>query len=192
MRYCAVALSVVVASACSTVLCSRAGAAPLVVAQAEGGGIGGSLGGSIAAPEARTVQAKPRVRRAAAPRAASAPRVIVERRVVYQPRYVERPRAEPRRRGASSGGNLAQYDGTWSVSAGGGCSAAGTSQVMISAGRIMGQNGGGHVTPDGTVNTVGSYNGLSIAAQGQMTAQSASGIYRQSDGCSGPWSGVKL
>ncbi len=42
----------------------------------------------------------------------------------------------------------------------------------------------GHValTPDWTVNTVSAFNGLTIVAEGQMTAQTASGGYRQSDG----------
>lgn len=87
----------------------------------------------------------------------------------------------------------ASFDGTWSVSAAGPCSSAGTSEVLISGNRIMGQNGGsGHVTPGGTVNTVGIVNGVTVVGEGQISGRSGSGIYRQSDGCSGSWDAVKL
>ena len=87
----------------------------------------------------------------------------------------------------------AGFDGTWSVSAAGPCSGAGTSQVMISGGRIMGQNGGsGHVTPGGSVSTVGVVNGVTVVGEGRISGQFGSGIYRQSDGCSSSWDAVKL
>ena len=87
----------------------------------------------------------------------------------------------------------AGFDGTWSVSAAGPCSGAGTSQVMISGGRIMGQNGGsGHVSPGGTVSTVGVVNGVTVVGEGQISGRFGSGIYRQSDGCSSSWDAVKL
>ncbi|WP_237477422.1 hypothetical protein [Lichenibacterium dinghuense] len=162
---------------------------PVVVAQADGGGVGGSL----AAPATRTVRAKPRPRPAAAARSAPtpAPRVIVRREVVYQPRYIERPAAPEPRRSARASGGLASYDGMWTVSSNG-CSAAGTTQVMISRGRISASNGSGRVSPSGAVSIVSAVNGLTIAGQGQITGGSASGSFRQSDGCAGSWSAVKL
>ena len=87
----------------------------------------------------------------------------------------------------------ASFDGTWIVSADGPCLAAGSSQVMISGGRIMGQNGGGgHVTPGGAITTVSNINGVTVLGEGQIEGRSASGIYRQSDGCSSSWSAVRL
>ena len=163
-------------------------AAPLVLAQAEGGGIGGSL----AAPETRTVRAKPRPSHAAAPRTTPAPRVIVKREVVYEPRYIARPAAPAPRRSSRQNNGLAIYDGVWTASIGGPCSAAGRGQFMVSGGHMTSNAGSGTVSPDGTVNTVSAFNGLTIVAQGQMTARSASGVYRQSDGCTGSWSAVKL
>ncbi len=87
----------------------------------------------------------------------------------------------------------AAFDGTWSVSAAGPCLGAGTSQVLISGGRIMGQNGGGgHVSPDGAIDTIGNVDGITVVGEGQIFGRTASGIYRQSDGCSSSWSAVKL
>ena len=173
---------------CSAACPPRAFAGPLVLAQAEGGGIGGSL----AAPETRTVRAKPRPRRIAAPRAAPAPRVIVKREVVYEPRYVTRPAAPAPRRSVRQSDGLASYDGVWAVSAGGPCSGAGSGQAMISAGRITSSTGSGTISSGGAVNTVSALNGITIVAQGQMTGRSGSGVYRQSDGCTATWSAVKL
>ena len=164
-------------------------AAPIVLAQVEGGGVGGSL----AAPETRTVRAKPRPSHAPAARAAPAPRVIVRREVIYEPRYVPRPAApRPARPSATRSASVERFNGAWSVSSGGGCSAAGTGQVTISGGRVIAANGSGQVSPTGAVSTTSSYNGVTIVAQGQIAGQSASGVYRQSDGCSGTWSAVRL
>ena len=89
--------------------------------------------------------------------------------------------------------SMSRFDGSWTVSADGPCSSAGTSQVMISSGRIMGQNGsGGHVTPGGTVSTVGNLNGMTVVGEGHITARSGSGTYTQSDGCSSSWNAVKF
>lgn len=186
MRYAVFLIGCPLLLACATGLVSPASAGPLMLAQMDGGGIGGSL----EAPETRTVHARPRASRAAAPRTAPASRVIVKREVVYEPRYVTRP-AAPQRRSAGQGAGLASYDGVWSVSSGG-CSGAGTGQVMISGGRISSSSGSGSVSPSGAVSTVSTVNGLTIVGQGRITGQFASGVYRQSDGCTGSWSAVKL
>ena len=85
------------------------------------------------------------------------------------------------------------FDGAWMVSADGPCSGAGTSQVLISGGRIVGQNGGGgHVSPSGIVDTIANIDGVTVIGQGRIHGRTASGVYRQSDGCSSSWSAVKL
>ena len=181
MRYSVVIMglsAVLVGAACPP----RAFAAPLVLAQAEGGG----LGGSLVAPDTRTVRAKPR------PSRAPAPRVIVKRETVYVPRAAARQAGPAERRSAQGGRGLASYDGVWAVSAAGPCSGAGSGQVMIAAGRVTSNTGSGTISPNGAVNTVGAVNGLTIVAQGQLSGRSGSGVYRQSDGCSAPWTAVKL
>lgn len=100
-------------------------------------------------------------------------------------------RAQPVHRPHTPG--RASFDGAWTVSAAGPCLSAGTSQVMISGSRIMGQNGeGGHVSPSGAVTTVGNIDGVTVVGNGQISGRSASGIYQQSDGCSGSWNAVKF
>lgn len=166
----------------------EASADPIRMAQVQGGGIGGSL----VEPEVAPARPKPRASRPAAAHVAPAPRVIVKREIIYEPRYVARPAPPTRRRGEAREGGLASYDGVWTVSSGGGCSGAGTGQVTISAGRIIGSSGTGRVSATGAVSTVSAVAGLTIVGQGQIVGRSASGVYRQSDGCTGSWSAVKL
>lgn len=136
------------------------------VLSAQAGTEGGSLGGGILP-----------VHKASRPRLP--PRVIDERR--SSPRLVRR-----------STDGLAKFDGTWSVSSGGGCQTAGTGQVTIAQGRIIAANGNGRVGPDGSVSTVSTVAGMTIVGQGRIVGSAASGSYRQSDGCVGPWSAVRL
>ena len=148
---------------------------------AQDGGEGGSIGGTIApSPSPQGAPGTSRHRERAA-------RVPPARRVARIPRTEPAPRRSAERAG---GGD--SHDGTWSVSAGGACAATGTGQVIISGGRIVGQGLSGTVSRSGAVQTVGSINGLSVVSHGRMSGTSASGAYRQSDGCAGPWSGYKL
>ncbi len=142
-------------------------------AQSEGGSIGGKIQSSERAPRAKRV-AKPKPE----PEAEPAPRVK---------RAAPAPRA-PR----SAGGNGGNYDGAWAISAGGSCAAAGSNQITISGARVIGQGIAGSVSPSGAVSTQGSLSGLTIYGSGQISGSRASGTYRQSDGCSGPWTGYKL
>lgn len=84
------------------------------------------------------------------------------------------------------------FDGAWAVSAGGGCASAGTSQVTILGGRVIGQGVTGRVGPFGDVSTLGTFDGLTVAGRGKISGGTAYGSYRQSDGCVGPWSAVRL
>ena len=87
---------------------------------------------------------------------------------------------------------LARFDGTWSVSSGGGCPAAGNGEVRIAHGHVLAANGSGRVGPDGAVDTVTTVAGMTVVGQGRIVGNAASGSYRQSDGCTGPWSAVRL
>ncbi len=134
---------------------------------AQAGSEGGSLGGAIPPPP---MVSRPRLK----------PKIIYERRPA------------PRIPRASGDAGISRFDGTWSVSSGGGCSAAGNGQVSIAHGRVMSPNGSGRVGPDGSVSTVSTAGGMTIVGQGRIVGNAASGSYRQSDGCVGPWSAVKL
>ena len=136
------------------------------VSSAQAGTEGGSLGGAI-----------PSIHKGSKPWLP--PGVVDERR--SSPRLARR-----------SGDGLAKFDGTWSVSSGGGCQTAGTGQVTIAQGRIIAANGNGRVGPDGSVSTVSTVAGMTIVGQGRIVGNAASGSYRQSDGCVGPWSAVRL
>ncbi len=136
------------------------------VQSAQAGTDGGSLGGGIP-PTSRAP--RPRVR----------PKADHERRP--SPRLARRPED-----------GLAKFDGTWSVSSGGGCPTAGNGEVRVAHGRIIAANGNGRVGPDGSVNTVTTVAGMTVVGQGRIVGNAASGSYRQSDGCVGPWSAVRL
>ena len=128
---------------------------------------GGSMGGSIL-PTHRL--SRPRVQ----------PKIEQERRP--SPRVVRRSQED----------GLTKFDGTWSVSSGGGCPTAGNGEVRIAHGRIIAANGNGRVGADGSVSTVSTVAGMTVVGQGRIVGNAASGSYRQSDGCVGPWSAVRL
>lgn len=99
------------------------------------------------------------------------------------------PRRSSSRRSGGDGGR--SFDGNWVVNASPGCASSGTGQVMISGGRIVGQGISGSISSSGAIRTVGSMNGLTIVSSGRANGSSASGVYRQSDGCSGTWRGMR-
>jgi hypothetical protein len=79
------------------------------------------------------------------------------------------------------------FDGRW-IFTGAGCRGAG---AVIKAGKVTVRGGGGNVTPDGVIHTVGAGNGMTLTAEGRLSGDSGSGTYDRSDGCSGTWIGVK-
>jgi hypothetical protein len=82
------------------------------------------------------------------------------------------------------------YDGRW-IFTGAGCRGAGSVSAIIRGGKVIVRGGGGNVTPDGVIHTVGAGNGLTLTAEGRLSGDSGSGTYDRSDGCSGTWIGVK-
>lgn len=82
------------------------------------------------------------------------------------------------------------YDGRWKFT-GAGCRGAGSVMAIIRNGQVIVRGGGGNVTPDGIIHTVGAGNGLTLTAEGRLSGNSGSGTYDRSDGCSGTWIGVK-
>jgi hypothetical protein len=67
----------------------------------------------------------------------------------------------------------------------------GSVMAVIKNGQVIVRGGGGNVTPDGIIHTVGAGNGLTQTAEGRLSGDSGSGTYDRSDGCSGTWIGVK-
>jgi hypothetical protein len=96
-------------------------------------------------------------------------------------------REAPARRSSGSG----NFDGAWTVVSRG-CSGAGTGSIMVSGGRIVGQGVSGSISPNGAIRSVVNLGngGVSIGS-GRASGRTASGIYRQSDGCTGRFTAVR-
>lgn len=82
------------------------------------------------------------------------------------------------------------FDGRWRFT-GAGCRGAGSVSAVIKGGKVIVRGGGGNVTPDGIIHTVGACNRLTLTAEGRLSGDSGSGTYDRSDGCSGTWIGIK-
>ena len=82
------------------------------------------------------------------------------------------------------------FDGRW-IFTGAGCKGAGSVSAVIKGGKVLVRGGGGNVTPDGIIHTVGAGNGLTLTAEGRLSGDAGSGTYDRSDGCSGTWVAVK-
>jgi hypothetical protein len=82
------------------------------------------------------------------------------------------------------------FDGRWKFT-GAGCRGAGSVLAVIKDGKVIVRGGGGNVTTDGIIHTVGAGNGLTLTAEGRLAGDSGSGTYDRSDGCSGTWIGIK-
>lgn len=117
----------------------------------------------------------------------SQPERAVRAKPERRSRDTETPRRAPRR---SSGGS-SNFDGSWTVTASPGCAASGTGTVVISGGRVSGQGISGTVSPNGATRTIGYIDRITIVSSGRATGNTSSGVYRQSDGCSGTWRGRK-
>jgi hypothetical protein len=82
------------------------------------------------------------------------------------------------------------FDGQWTFT-GAGCPNAGSVSAKIIGGKIFVRGGGGRVDPDGTLHSVGAGNGITLTAVGQLSGNTGSGTFNQSDGCVGHWVAVK-
>lgn len=74
------------------------------------------------------------------------------------------------------------YDGRWIVTSAG-CRGAGSVSAAIRGGKVIVRGGGGNVTPDGIIRTVGADNRMTLTAEGCLSGDSGSGTYDRSDGC---------
>ena len=82
------------------------------------------------------------------------------------------------------------FDGRW-IFTSAGCTNTGSLPAVIKAGRIIVRGGGGQVSPDGTLHSVGAGGGLTLTAEGHLYGDAGSGTFDRSDGCSGSWIAIK-
>jgi hypothetical protein len=104
-----------------------------------------------------------------------------------------KPEDEPRRSSSRrSGGGGGSADGAWVVSSAGvTCPDTFTETVVVTSGRIVGANGTGTVSANGSVSGVGNYSGIIVRSQGRMVGRTGSGTFTRSDGCTGRWTSAK-
>jgi hypothetical protein len=108
-----------------------------------------------------------------------------------QPRKRSAPRRETESRSRRGGGDgdVAKYEGTWTVVLSPTCSSAGTSiTVTVAAGRIATLGLSGTISPTGTFQTVAADGTVS---NGRATSNAGSGTYKRTDGCTGAIHGFK-
>ena len=100
---------------------------------------------------------------------------------------------EPRRAARKSGGGgSSNFDGAWIVSSVGvTCQGTSSNAVVVTSGRIIGQNARGTISPDGTVYGTSTSNGITVITTGRVSGRSGGGTFRQSDGCTGRWTASK-
>lgn len=96
----------------------------------------------------------------------------------------------PRRTTSHGSGGGGNFDGAWSVVSVG-CAGSSTGAAVVSNGRIIGQGVTGTVSANGSVRSVGNYNGIIVTSYGHVSGSSGSGTFQRSDGCSGRWTSSK-
>lgn len=97
---------------------------------------------------------------------------------------------EPRRTTSRNSGGGSSFDGAWAVVSVG-CGSSSTSAVVVTSGRIIGQGVSGTVSANGSVSSIGNYDGIIVTSSGHASARSGAGTFRRSDGCSGRWTSSK-
>ncbi len=101
-------------------------------------------------------------------------------------------RSSSRRSGGGGGAGGGNFDGAWVVvSVGTTCSGSSTTAVVVSSGKIIGQDLSGTVSANGAARSVGNYDGITVVSSGHVSGRSGSGTFKRSDGCIGKWSSSK-
>jgi hypothetical protein len=138
----------------------------------------GSAGGSIGNDDKAVSGSRPE------------PRSAKPERSSRRTKSEDEPRRTSSRRSGGGGGAVA--DGAWVVSSAGvTCPDTFTETVVVTSGRIVGANGTGTVSPNGSVSGVGNYSGIIVRSQGRMVGRTGSGTFQRSDGCTGRWTSAK-
>jgi hypothetical protein len=82
------------------------------------------------------------------------------------------------------------FDGRW-IFTSAGCRYTGSIGATIRHGRVIVRGGGGEVSPDGMIHTVGAGGGMTLTAEGHLVGETGSGTFDRSDGCVGTWIAIK-
>ena len=99
------------------------------------------------------------------------------------------PRRASRKSGGGGGGN---FDGAWMVHVvGTTCQRNTSNAIVVTSGRIIGNNVQGTVSPSGAVYGTSSGNGLTMISTGRLSSRSGGGTFRITDGCTGTWTASK-
>ncbi|HMM91884.1 hypothetical protein [Bradyrhizobium sp.] len=103
-----------------------------------------------------------------------------------------KPDADESRPSKKGGGGGTHFDGAWIVrSRGVTCQGTGSNAVVVTSGKIIGQNARGTVSPDGRVYATTNDGGITVITTGRLSGRSGGGTFRQSDGCTGNWTASK-
>ena len=103
-----------------------------------------------------------------------------------------KPDADESRPSKKGGGGGASFDGAWIVrSRGVTCQGTSSNAVVVTSGKIIGQNARGTVSPDGRVSATTNDGGITVITTGRLSGRSGGGTFRQSDGCTGNWTASK-
>jgi hypothetical protein len=103
----------------------------------------------------------------------------------------DRGRSRPARSSGSRGGGGGNYDGAWAVVSVGQPCGSGTTVVVITGGKIIGNGLTGRVGSNGSAHSVWQGGGITSTASGRLSGHSGSGSFRRSDGCVGRWTAMK-
>jgi len=142
----------------------------------------GSAGGSIGNDEKSLSGSR------ATPRAAETEKPA--RRSKPKPE-AEEPRRASRKSGGGGGGG-GNFDGAWIVTGVGvTCSRNSSNAIVVTSGKIIGNNVQGTVSPSGAVYGTSSGNGLTMTSIGRLSSRSGGGTFRVTDGCTGRWTASK-
>jgi hypothetical protein len=86
--------------------------------------------------------------------------------------------------------DVRNFDGAWLFTSTD-CGNKGSLPVIIKGGKIIVRNGGGDVSPDGALRSVGAGGGMTQTAEGRLSGNTGSGTFDRSDGCSGNWIAIR-
>jgi hypothetical protein len=114
---------------------------------------------------------------------------VVENRMAFLSRRRDESSTEQAARSADEQ-DRAEFDGRW-IFTSAGCTNTGSLPATIRKGKIIVKGGGGSVSPDGTLHSVGAGGGMTLTAVGQLSGNNGSGTFNRSDGCVGTWIAIK-
>jgi hypothetical protein len=114
---------------------------------------------------------------------------VHENKLAFLSKHRDESSAEEAARATPEQGGT-DFDGRW-IFTSAGCPHTGSLPATIRNGKIIVRGGGGLVSPDGTLHSVGAGGGMTLTAVGQLSGNNGSGTFNRSDGCVGTWIAIK-